>query len=178
MEYKIIRHHRRKNLLVTVSPTGEVTVKAPLYTSEKYIDAFMISKESWIKKQQDYFAQKYHHRIAVTKEEREVLKKQLFPQMKILVEKYSEVMGVKAKSVKITVAERRWGSCGKDGAICFSYRLAFVSDRCREYLAVHELSHIKQFNHSKEFYTEIEKYLPDYKTIEKELDGYYIHLQK
>lgn len=178
MEYKIIRHHRRKNLLVTVSVTGEVIVKAPLYTNEKYIEAFVSGKENWIKKQQDIFAQKYHHRIVITKEERDVLKKQLLPQMNNLVENYSDLMGVKPKSVKITLADRRWGSCGKNGEICFSYRLALVSDRCREYLTVHELSHIKQFNHSKEFYAEIEKYLPDYKEIEKELNGYYIHLQK
>jgi len=178
MEYKIIRHHKRKRLLITVSVTGEVAVKAGPFTSEKYIEAFVESQKEWIEKQREYFAKTYHHRVLVTKDQREIMKKQLLPVMKELVHKYADIMDVKIKSVKITSAERRWGSCGKDGAICFSYRLALVSQRCREYMAIHELSHIKQFNHSKEFYAEIERYMPDYKEVEKELHGYYIHLEQ
>lgn len=178
MEYKIIRHHKRKRIMITVSPLGEVTVKAGIFTSDKYIEAFVNSKKGWIEKQQKYFADKYHHRIQVTKEERDSLKKQFLPIMEELVFKYSRIMNVTVKSVKITVAEKRWGSCGRDGAICFSYRAALVSQKCREYLVVHELCHIKHFNHSKDFYNEIEKYIPDYRDAEKELDGYYIHIEE
>lgn len=178
MEYKIIRHHKRKRIMITVSPLGEVTVKAGKFTSDKYIEEFVNSKKGWIEKQQKYFADKYHHRIQVTKEERDSLKKQFLPIMEELVFKYSRIMNVTVKSVKITVAEKRWGSCGRDGAICFSYRAALVSQKCREYLVVHELCHIKHFNHSKDFYNEIEKYIPDYRDAEKELDGYYIHIEE
>ena len=178
MEYKIIRHHKRKRIMITVSPLGEVTVKAGIFTGNKYIEAFVNSKKEWIEKQQKYFAEKYHHRISVTEEEREKLKKQLLPVMEELVFRYSRMIDVKPKSVKITVAEKRWGSCGRNGAICFSYRAALVSQKCREYLVVHELCHIKHFNHSKDFYNEIEKYIPDYRDAEKELDGYYIHIEQ
>ncbi|MBR6518544.1 MAG: M48 family metallopeptidase [Oscillospiraceae bacterium] len=178
MEYKVIRHHKRRKLVLTVSVDGKVTVKAGIFTSDKYIETFVNSKKDWIEKQQQYFADKYHHRIQVTKEERDNLKKQLLPDMEELVFKYSRMMNVKPKSVKITVAEKRWGSCGRDGAICFSYRAALVSQKCREYLVVHELCHIKHFNHSKDFYNEIEKYIPDYRDAEKELDGYYIHIEE
>ena len=178
MEYKVIRNHRRRRLVLTVSVDGKVTIKAGRFTSDKYIEEFVNSKKDWIEKQQKYFADKYHHRIQVTKEERENLKKQFLPVMEELVFKYSRMMDVNPKSVKITVAEKRWGSCGRNGAICFSYRGALVSQKCREYLVVHELCHIKHFNHSKDFYEEIKKYMPDYRDAEKELDGYYIHIEQ
>ncbi|MBQ9845137.1 MAG: M48 family metallopeptidase [Oscillospiraceae bacterium] len=178
MEYKVIRHHRRKRLAVTVTPMGEVIVKAPLYASEGYIEKFIISQEKWIKEQQKYYEDAYHHRILVSQEEKAAMKKQLLPQMQELVDRYAAMMGAEIKSVKITSAEKRWGSCGKDGAICFSYRLALVSQRCREYLVVHELCHLKQFNHSKEFYSLVEQYMPHYREAEKELNGYYIHLRQ
>ncbi|MBQ6896181.1 MAG: M48 family metallopeptidase [Oscillospiraceae bacterium] len=177
MEYRIIRHHRRKRLLVTVTVTGEVIVKSGPFTSEKYIDEFVKSKEDWINSRQQYYAQKFHHRILVTEEERDTLKKQLLPEMKEIVSRYAEMMQVSPKSVKITVAEKRWGSCSGKKTVCFSYRLALVSQRCREYLAVHELSHLKHMDHSKKFYECVEKYMPDYREAEKELDGYYIHLR-
>ena len=178
MEYKIIRHHKRKNLLITVNPMREVTVKAGLRTTDEYIENFVKAKTDWIIKQQKYFENKYHHRITVNKEQLLNIKKELLPQMAALVQRYAEIMGVEAKGVKITSAEKRWGSCSSKNTICFSYRCAFLSQKCKEYIVIHELSHISEFNHSKKFYDVVERYMPDYKSAEKELDGYYIHLQK
>ena len=174
MEYKIIRHHKRRRLLVTVDVTGEVIVKAPSFVNDGYIDDFVNSKLCWINKQKEYYKNKYHHRIVVTKEERDNIKKQILPQMKVLVDQYSKIMDVEPQSIKITSAEKRWGSCSSKNTICFSYKVALVSDRCKEYIVIHELSHLSQFNHSKKFYETVSKYMPDYKEAEKELDGYYI----
>jgi len=178
MDYKIIRHHRRKKLLLTVSPTGEIAVKAGLLTPLKIIDNFVNANKDWIEKQQQFFAQKYHTRIITTKAERDSAKKQLLPVMISLVQKYAAVMDVEPKSVKITVAEKRWGSCSGRDTVCFSYRCYFLSQKCKEYIVIHELSHLKEFNHSKEFYKTVQKYMPDYKQAEKELDGYYIHTEQ
>lgn len=161
-------------MVVTVHPTGEVVVKAPLYISDKAIELFLQSKAEWIAEKQRYYQHKFHHRITVTKEEREQLKKQALPLMKELVDRYAQIMQVEPKSVKITVAEKRWGSCSGRNTICFSYKTALISPKCREYLAIHELSHLKEMNHSQKFYNILAKYMPDYKEAEKELDGYYI----
>ena len=174
MEYKIIRHHKRRRLLVTVDITGEVTVKAPLFVTEKYIEDFVNSKQSWINKQKEYYQNKYHHRIVLTKEERDNLKKQIMPEMRAMVERYSKIMNVEPQSVKITSAEKRWGSCSSKSTICFSYKVALLSQKCKEYIVIHELSHLSQFNHSQKFYETVAKHMPDYKEAEKELDGYYI----
>ena len=174
MEYKIIRHHKRKRLLITVHPTGEVVVKAPLFASDKFIDDFVQSKSKWINEIQMRYQQKFHHRITVTKEEREQLKKQALPLMKELVDRYAPIMQVEPKSVKITVAEKRWGSCSGRNTICFSYKTALISPKCREYLVIHELSHLREMNHSKRFYNTVAQYMPDYKEAEKELEGYFI----
>ena len=155
---------------------GEVIVKAGINTSDKYIDYFVNSRTGWIESRKKYYAEKYHTRIAVTKEQRDIIKKQLLPEMVRLTEKYAEIMEVTPKSIKVTVAQKRWGSCGGDKSICYSYQCAFLSQRCKEYIVVHELSHIKEHNHSRNFYTVLGTYLPDYKDREKELEGYYIHL--
>ena len=153
---------------------GEVVVKAGKFTSEKTIDAFVNQEKDWIEKQKKYYAEKYHHRIDVKKEDIPTIKKQLLPQMEFLVNKYSQIMKVTPSKVKITSAEKRWGSCNSNKTVCFSYRAVFLSQKCKEYLVIHELSHLTHMNHSKDFYSEIEKYMSDYKVAEKELDGYFI----
>ena len=178
MEYKLIRQPRRKKLLLIVNPLCEVIVKAGVFSTQQSIDEFVNSKSEWIRKQQQYFKNKYHTRISVTQEQRNILKKELLPEMTELVEKYSEIMDVTPKSIKITVAEKRWGSCSGRQTICFSYRCAFLSQRCKEYIVIHELCHLKQMNHSQMFYQLVAKYMPEYREVEKELGGYYIHLQQ
>ena len=80
-----------------------------------------------------------------------------------LVEKYSKLMGLKPSSVKITSAEKRFGSCSSKNGLCFSWRLLAYPTAAVEYVVVHELAHIKHHNHSAAFYALIEKYMPDYK---------------
>lgn len=176
MEYKIVRHPRRKRLLLTVSVTGAVTVKASPFVTEQYIEKFVDSHKEWIEERKKYYSDVYHTRVTVAKEEREKIKKQFLPEMVKLTEKYAAVMGVAPKSIKITSAERRWGSCSSDNSVCYSYRCAFLSQRCKEYIVVHELSHIKEHNHSKKFYGVVKTYMPDYKQREKELNGHYIQM--
>lgn len=64
----------------------------------------------------------------------------------------------------------RWGSCFyKENKISFNISLIHLDKDLIDYVIVHELCHFIQANHSKEFYKEIEKRLPDYKLRMKRL---------
>ena len=76
-------------------------------------------------------------------------------------------MGVKYKSVKITSTRGRWGACSPDDEIRYTYRLLYAPKEVIEYVVIHELSHVKHKNHSKAFWTEVEKYSPDWKIHRK-----------
>ncbi len=176
MEYTVKRNKKRKRLLLTVEITGEVVVKAGYFVSDKTIEKFVAQNIGWIEQQKEKLNNRYHYRRIVTKQEQKQMQKEALPVMKEITEKYSAIMRLCPKNVKITSAEKRWGSCSSNKTVCFSYRVLFLSQRCKEYLAVHELAHLAQMNHSGKFYSIVEKYMPDYKEIEKELSGYYIHL--
>lgn len=177
MEYTVIRRKNRKNLRIEVKITGEVIVRSSPYTSMEKIDAFVNKNLEWIKKVQQEYSKQYHYRRIVTKAERKQMKNDALPAMEVLTEKYAGIMGVSPKSVKITEAEKRWGSCSSKDTICYSYRVWPLSQRCKEYIVIHELAHLREFNHSKDFYKLISRYMPDYKEAERELDGYYIHME-
>lgn len=177
MEYTLIIDKRRKKLLLRVEPTGEVIVKAGLYTSEDIINSFVNKNVEWIKDKQEYFKSKYHFVKMLDKNLLDEAKSQTKKEMLEIVEKYASIMEVEPSGVKVTKAEKRWGSCSGKKSICFSYKCMFLSQFCKEYLVVHELSHIKHMDHSKQFYKTVEKYFPQYKEAEKELNGYYIRLK-
>ena len=86
--------------------------------------------------------------------------KEIIPQK---VEHFAKIMNLKPTSVKITSAQKRFGSCSGKNSLCFSYILMQYPEKAIDYVVVHELAHIVHKNHSKDFYKLIATYLPDYK---------------
>jgi predicted metal-dependent hydrolase len=76
---------------------------------------------------------------------------------------YSRELNLRAKSVKITSAEKRWGSCSGKDNLSFSFRLIMAPPAVIDYVVVHELMHIKEKNHSSRFWQLMESAMPQYK---------------
>ncbi|MBR5521249.1 MAG: M48 family metallopeptidase [Oscillospiraceae bacterium] len=171
MEYRV-KKSKRKKITLTVERDGTVLVKAPYGTSDVIIKDFVNRNRSWIKEQQQKHMENSQQGEPLTDEEIKYLKGMAELVMKTKTEYFARRMGIKYKGIKITSAHKRWGSCKSDGSICYSYRCMLVPDECQDYIAVHELAHIKQFNHSKDFYAEIEKVLSDYKDREAILKNF------
>lgn len=74
------------------------------------------------------------------------------------------------KNITIKNQKKRWGSCSSDRNLNFNWRLIRMPKDIIDYVVVHELCHLKQMNHSKAFWDEVEKVLPDYKIRKKWLD--------
>ena len=66
----------------------------------------------------------------------------------------------------------RWGSCSRKGNLSFNYRIALLPPRLADYIIVHELCHLTEFNHSSKFWALVAKTFPEHKAQRKELRGY------
>ncbi|MCD7894006.1 MAG: M48 family metallopeptidase [Erysipelotrichaceae bacterium] len=66
--------------------------------------------------------------------------------------------------IQIKKYKGRWGSCYyKNNKVSFNLSLVHLSKDLIDYVIIHELTHFLYPNHSKQFYREIEKHMPDYK---------------
>lgn len=165
--YKIIRS-KRKTLALEVTKNLEIVVRAPLYTSERTISDFVQRHEEWIDKAIVKVKTKIQNKPKEpTKTEAEYLRKLAKEYIPKRVDVYSKIMNLKPTGIKITSAKTRFGSCSGKDSLCFSLRLMMYPVEAIDYVVVHELAHIKHKNHSKRFYSLIEKYMPDYKAREK-----------
>ncbi len=79
------------------------------------------------------------------------------------VEYYSQLTALRYTSININNATTRWGSCGYQSTLNFTWRLIMAPARVIDYVVVHELMHLKQKNHSQKFWKEVANILPDYK---------------
>jgi predicted metal-dependent hydrolase len=75
------------------------------------------------------------------------------------------------KRVAVRNQSSRWGSCSKNGNLNFNYRIALLPQHLADYIVVHELCHLGEFNHSDKFWMLVEKTMPNWKALRKELKG-------
>jgi predicted metal-dependent hydrolase len=75
---------------------------------------------------------------------------------------YCPKMGVQPTKVVLKEQKRRWGTCTSKGAIYLNWRLLMAPLSIVDYVLVHELAHLKHFNHSKAFWHFVQTILPDY----------------
>ncbi|MBR3767700.1 MAG: M48 family metallopeptidase [Clostridia bacterium] len=158
---------KRKTLAITVKPDGSVVVRAPFGTSKKRIEEAVNKNSQWIEKtKQKMNSHSENFREASPEEEKALRKKakEILPEK---VDYFSSLIGVKPIRITVTGAKTRFGSCSGKNAISFSFYLMRFPEEAIDYVVVHELCHILHHNHSKEFYNEIEKILPDYKERKK-----------
>lgn len=86
------------------------------------------------------------------------------------VRKHCETLNVKQPSATIRDTVSRWGSCSSTGALNFSWRLIFAPAFILDYLAAHEVAHLREMNHSIRFWTIVESLCPETRSAEKWLD--------
>lgn len=100
------------------------------------------------------------------------LKTQALYMLQESVEHYAAQMGLVYEAVKLSNARTSWGTCTSKRVLRFSWRLVLCPTEMLDYVVVHELSHIRHMNHSREFWGCVESVMPDYKKRRKWLKAH------
>ena len=75
--------------------------------------------------------------------------------------------------MSIRKQKSRWGSASKrSGNLNFNYRIAFLPPALADLLVVHELCHLIEANHSKRFWAQVSRAIPEYQALRRELRRY------
>ena len=85
------------------------------------------------------------------------------------VRKWSKETGLAFHELKIRSLEKRWGSCTPSNNIIINTEAIKLPYQLIDYIIVHELAHTKVKNHSKEFWAEVAKHLPNWKELDKRM---------
>jgi predicted metal-dependent hydrolase len=168
--YTFRNHKRSKHIRITVRHNGTVLVTKPAYVSRRYAEEFVQSKSDWIQSQLNSRETSTYPELAVHtrahflkhKEEARIL-------LGGTVERWNKIYGFYFNDIKVKQMSSRWGSCSSKKNLNFNYKLMFLPEKMIEYVVVHELCHLQEFNHSKQFWKLVERCVPDYKKIKKEL---------
>ena len=165
--YELIRSGR-KTIALEITPDCRVLVRAPLRAPQAQIDAFAASHANWIATHLDRQRQRAASAPPPpTEAEIAALKAAARAILPRKVAYWGRRMGVTPTGLKVTSAQKRYGSCSGKNSLCFSCFLMRYPEEAIDLVVVHELCHIREKNHGPRFYALLEQHLPDYKERKK-----------
>ena len=158
-----IIYSRRRTVALQITRDGRVKVRAPYGCPRSFIESFLHSKEDWVVRHLEEARSHPSHEHPPLSESRRrhyvETARAIFTQKTAY---YARIMGVSYERISIREQKTRWGSCSGQGNLNFNWKLILMPPEILDYVVVHELAHRKQMNHSKLFWAEVERILPDY----------------
>lgn len=180
-KYRLLRSARR-TLAMEITREGELVVRAPRRLPLREIEAFIEEHEDWLER---HFARweerqrKQRARAAepIGRKELQSLAEQAARELPTRVERMAARMGVSYGRITIRSQKTLWGSCSEKGNLSFNCLLMKLPEEITDYVIVHELTHRRHMNHSRAFWQEVERVMPDYRErrrVLKEAGGIWI----
>ena len=164
MNIEIIKSNR-KSLSIEVKKDLRIIVRAPLFISNRDIEKFIADKSVWIEKTIEKVKVRNKQEKSMPKFTTEEIHNLADKALEIIpkrVDYYAKIMGVSYGRITIRNQVSRWGSCSAKGNLNFNCLLMLCPADVIDYVVVHELCHIKEMNHSKKFWSLVERFCPEY----------------
>ncbi len=160
---------RTKRLSISVKPFKGIRVAVPYRLSFKKAQKYFQSNISWAKKSLDYIKKVEQEHITTVNNSPRFNKIKarvtVTERFNYLADKY----GFTYNRLFIRSQKTRWGSCSEKNNINLNINLARLAEELMDYVILHELVHLKIKNHSKEFWSELDKYVGSAKELDKKL---------
>lgn len=177
IQYTVRKSRRAKRLRLAVHLDGSVVLTQPMGLNELIVKDFILEKRQWIYDKLNSFQ-------TIDKQANHILLNDDFVKSKdeVLslvinrVEYFTQKYSCSYNKISIKNQKTRWGSCSKKGNLNFNYKIIFLPEKIRDYIIVHEICHLLESNHSKKFWALVERALPDYKALHKELRSFNVKL--
>lgn len=170
--YYIVRKRALRTLRVQIDDLGQCKVLCNFSVSpERIIEILIENGRSILNSLQKFETKKK----IILPAQFVVLKPQAQIKIRERVEHFNLFYQQKFSGIVIRRAKSRWGSCSKTSLLTFNYSLVALPDELLDYVVVHELCHLIEFNHSPKFWEQVSRQIPDWKERRRALRNLVIH---
>lgn len=170
INYRLRTSKRARLMRLAIYGDGSVVVTRPWRLSESLVEHFLKKKINWII---DKIGKSMNNINPNADRDNQVhFLKHKAGALKLAQERLLELnKSYQLKYNRVCVRNQitRWGSCSKSGNLNFNYKILFLKPELADYIIVHELCHLKEFNHSINFWNLVGKSIFDYKEKRREL---------
>lgn len=91
---------------------------------------------------------------------------------------HAQKLGLSIGRITVRDQTSRWGSCSSTGNLSYSWRLILAPPAILDYVAAHEVSHLKEMNHGPRFWALVQKTFPTLEEAKEWLQVYGLDLHR
>ncbi|MFH1451445.1 MAG: M48 family metallopeptidase [bacterium] len=167
VKYTLRLNPRAKRMRITIHCDGRVILTRPAGTTDNAIENFISENSHWLLSGLESF--KKVSLFGGNPNEYLASKQEAFNFIEEKINNFNRFYNFRYHKITIKNQKTRWGSCSKKGNLNFNYRIMFLPERIADYIIVHELCHLNEFNHSRKFWGLVVQTIPDYSELRKKL---------
>jgi len=169
VEYILRESKRARRMRLTIYCDGAFVVTVPQEMKHLLIEKFIIQKSQWILDKMDYFKSRPGLVFTPNKNDFLAYKDVALALAEQRIAHFNKLYKLSFNKINIKNQKTRWGSCSRKRNLNFNYKIALLPSRLSDYIIVHELCHLREFNHSKKFWELVARAVPDYWKIRDDL---------
>jgi predicted metal-dependent hydrolase len=163
--YTIRSNSKAKHLTIRIRD-GKIIVTKPSSITIPYLENFLMRKLDWINK---HLSKSLKIIPRLSKKDYQDHKIKALVLAKDRLDLFNKHYNFAYNKITVKDQKTRWGSCSRKGNINFNYKIALIPEYLADYVIVHELCHLGQFDHSHKFWNLVAETIPDYMERRKEL---------
>ncbi len=170
INYQLRSSKKARLMRLAIYGDGSLVVTKPWRLNEGLVEHFLKQKIDWILKKIGTVSKLENPGRGRDNKKHFLLHKD--NALKLINEKlfdFNKNYNFKYNRVCVRNQLTRWGSCSKNSNLNFNYKILFLAPHLADYIIVHELCHLREFNHSKNFWKLVEENIPEYKERRREL---------
>ena len=169
VDYILKTSKRARRMRLAVYCDGSFVVTRPRGLNENIAERFIQEKSAWVLSKLDHFKQFGTHVFQNDQQKYSDRKEEALNFVGKRIEHFNEIYQLEFNKINVRNQKTRWGSCSKKGNLNFNYKILFLPGTIADYIIVHELCHLKEFNHSYKFWNLVSRAIPNYLDINKDL---------
>ena len=168
--YSVKESTRAKRMRLAVYCDASVVMTVPQGVDSGLVEKFLRDKLEWVESKVAYFSKFKNNPITkFSEEDYRKYKEDAYELACERVDYFNKSYGFSYNQINIKNQKTRWGSCSSKGNLNFNYKILFLPEAVRDYVVVHELCHLKEFNHSRKFWNLIGKTIPEFSDMKETL---------
>jgi predicted metal-dependent hydrolase len=171
VEYLVRKSQRAKRLRLAVYCDGSFVITVPQGLDMPRVEEYILRKAQWVLEKLKIMKTRSRNSVFAKHSKRDYLKLK-DGALKIAeqkVEEFNKIYKFSYNKISIRNQKTRWGSCSKKGNLNYNYKIALLPEKHADYIIVHELCHLGEFNHSRKFWNLVEWVIPDYRERIREI---------
>ena len=171
INYELKESRRASRVRLSVFYGGKIAVTMPKGFSVEKMENFILEKSEWILEKIKIMEKKDFNPVFhnFSRREYKKLKNQALIPAERKIEELNKYYGFSYNKISVRNCCSRWGSCSEKKNLNFNYKIIFLPEDLLNYIIVHELCHLGEMNHSKRFWSLVEKTVPDYREMRRKM---------